>query len=319
MTNLETHPHETECTATGAAGPVRERYEARQVPLGGLRAAVVSRTLPHRELSTVGAWCFLDAFTPGDAPMNVLPHPHIGLQTVTWPLEGRMLHRDSLGSEQLLRPGELNLMTSGAGVSHSEFTVDDVGARGLQLWVALPDPDRHADAAFEHVGADDLPVVETGGVRARVFVGELDGVSSPAHVHTPLVGAQIDLSARSSAAVPLRPDFEYAVQTIDGEVRVAGERLEPGPLLYLGTGREELPLAADGVARLLLLGGEPLGEDLLMWWNFVGRTHAEIAEAREDWEAHSVRFGTIPAHGDERIPAPALPNVRLTPRRRRHR
>lgn len=323
MTNLDARPTEQDCPADGADAPVLERYEARTVPLGGLRAAVVSRTLPHRALSTVGAWCFLDAFTPGEVPMNVLPHPHIGLQTVTWPLAGRMLHRDSLGSEQLLVPGELNIMTSGDGVAHSEFMVDDAGARGLQLWVALPDASRFVPRTFEHVA--DLPVREFVGARATVFVGEYDGAASRASVHSPLLGLQIELDAGADVAIPLRADFEHAVQMIDGAARVAGEELPPGPLLYLGQGRDSVHLqhlspGDDGVTRLLLLGGEPLREDLLMWWNFVGRTHDEVAAARADWEdreRRAERFGVVPAHGEERIPAPALPNVRLTPRRRR--
>ncbi|PWD51787.1 pirin [Serinibacter arcticus] len=325
MTDLEARPAEQSCPADAANAPVLERYEARDVPLGGVRSAVVSRTLPHRALSTVGAWCFLDAFVPGETPMNVLPHPHIGLQTVTWPLSGQMLHRDSLGSEQLLRAGELNLMTSGDGVAHSEFMVDDVGARGLQLWVALPEEARRVPRAFEHVA--DLPVLERPGIRVTVFLGEHDGGASPATVHSPILGAQIELDAGADVEIPLRADFEHAVQLIDGAARVAGEDLGEGPLLYLGTGRTSLRLEAlqapttgrHGATRLLLIGGEPLREDLLMWWNFVGRTHEEVVAARADWsdrERREERFGHVVGHGEELIPAPPLPNVRLTPRRR---
>ncbi|WP_348525432.1 pirin family protein [Litorihabitans aurantiacus] len=194
---------EQDCPADAARTPVLERHEARDVPLGGLRGAVVSRTLPQRDLSTVGAWCFLDAFTPGEVPMNVLPHPHIGLQTVTWPLAGRMLHRDSLGSEQVLVPGELNLMTSGDGVAHSEFMVDGAGARGLQLWVALPDHARRTDAAFDHIA--DLPVLERSGHRVTVIIGEHDGATSPARVHSPLLGLQVDVDPGAEVALPCGP------------------------------------------------------------------------------------------------------------------
>lgn len=323
MTDLQTRPVETSCPAAHdarlAVGPVLERYDEREVPLGGIRAARVQRTLPHRELPTVGAWCFLDAFAPGEPPMNVLPHPHIGLQTVTLPLEGQMLHRDSLGSVQLLEPGELNLMTSGDGIAHSEFLVDDAGARGLQLWVALPHESRFTEPAFEHVR--DLPVVAYPGARVTVFLGEHDGAASPARTFSPLVGAQVDLDPGTRIALPLRPDWEHAVQVTDGVVVAEGERLRPGPLLYLGTHREHVTLEApETEARLVLIGGEPLEEDLLMWWNFVGRRHEDVVAAREDWEdaeRRVARFGVVEGHDGARTPAPVLPLVRLNPRRRR--
>lgn len=319
MTDLDPTPTETSCPATSVRpGPVLERYEPREVPLGGIRAAKVQRTLPHRELPTVGAWCFLDAFTPGDPPMNILPHPHIGLQTVTWPLAGQMLHRDSSGHRQILQAGELNLMTSGDGIAHSEFMVDDAGAAGLQLWVALPAAARRVPAAFEHLA--DLPVLELPGARLTVFIGEHDGARSAATTHSPLLGLQLDLTADSAVDLPLRTDFEHAVLVTSGTIDVAGVQLSPGPLLYLGTDRESVTVHAAGAAQLVLLGGEPLGEDLLMWWNFVGRTHEDIVAARADWEdpvRRAQRFGTVPTHGDDHIPAPPLPATRLTPRRRR--
>lgn len=319
MTDLDPTPTETSCPATQLrSGPVLEHYEAREVPLGGIRAAKVQRTLPHRELPTVGAWCFLDEFTPGEPPMNILPHPHIGLQTVTWPLAGQMLHRDSLGHQQVLRAGELNLMTSGDGISHSEFMVDDAGAAGLQLWVALPSSARQVPSAFEHVA--DLPVRDLPGARLTVFIGEHDGARSPATTYSPLLGLQVDLDAGAAVDLPLQPGFEHAVLVTAGSVVVAGQELSSGPLLYLGTDRAALELRTTQPAQLVLLGGEPLGEDLLMWWNFVGRTHEDIVDARSDWEdpaRRAQRFGTVPTHGDDHIPAPPLPATRLTPRRRR--
>ena len=322
MTDLEQRPDElTRPASTGRLGPVLERYPAREVPLGGIRAAVVRRTLPHRELPTVGAWCFLDAFTPGDPPMNVLPHPHIGLQTVTWPLAGQMLHRDSLGSVQVLRHGELNVMTSGDGIAHSEWMLDDAGAAGLQLWVALPEHARHVPAAFEHV--TDLPVVHHPGATVTVFVGEHDGAASPAHVHSPLVGLEVDLAPGTELALQVRPDFEHAALVTRGEVTVESEVLTEagGDLLHLGTDRSVITLLAGPEGgRLTVLGGEPLAEDLVMWWNFVGRSHEDVAQAREDWEdpaRRPARFGVVEGHAGALIPAPPLPNVRLTPRRRR--
>src|SRR5689334_11506137 len=210
MTNLDTRPDEEVCGAVVPRGPVVERYDAREVPLGGIRAMQVRRTLPQRGLPFVGAWCFLDEFGPQHVDMRVLPHPHTGLQTVTWPLAGEILHRDSVGSEAVVRPGQLNLMTAGLGVSHSEFSL---GAEPLlhavQLWVALPDA--VADGAAGFVQVSDLPVWEGPRTRATVFIGDLDGTWSPARVHTPLLGAQIELDAHADLEIPLVRGFEHAV------------------------------------------------------------------------------------------------------------
>lgn len=285
-------------------------FEPREVPLGGVRGVRVDRVLPQRDLPTLGAWCFLDQFGPDIAEMVVLPHPHIGLQTVTWPLAGEIRHRDSVGSDVVLRPGQLNLMTAGRGVAHSEVSIGASSLHALQLWVALPGEAAGIDAGFEHHAS--LPHYRDDGIDALVFMGALGGVESPATTYTPLAGAQIDVT---EGTIPLRPDFEYGLLAIDGAVRVDGEELKPGPLLYLGTGRDEVTLA--GPARVVLLGGEPFPDDLVMWWNFVGRGHDEIAAARADWEAtDTVRFGTVAGHGTDRIPAPELPNLRLKPRRR---
>lgn len=324
MSNLEADPQETICPAATPEHVVSVRLPSREVPLGGVRGTHVRRSLPHRSLPTVGAWCFLDHFGPTTDPMEVLPHPHIGLQTVTWPLSGRLRHRDSLGSDLVVRPGELNLMTSGAGVAHSEFTstiphatgphAADTPLHGLQLWVALPEEARHGPAAFEH--HPDLPVLERGPLTATVLVGSLEGHQSPARTYTPIVGA--DLRIRPGGGiVELEPAMEYAVQVIDGEVRADGEVLAPGTLLFLGSGRAGLELETDTPTRALLLGGEPFEEELVMWWNFVGRSHTEVAQAREQWEAVADRFGVVDGHDGARIPAPPLPGVRLTPRRRR--
>ena len=316
MSDLDARPAVTETRPGDAGGAVLERYESRQVPLGGIRGMHVERHLPHRSLPTVGAWCFLDRFGPQHTEMRVLPHPHTGLQTVTWPLSGEIRHRDSLGSDVLIRPGQLNLMTAGHGVAHSEFSRGDAPLHALQLWVALPAGRASAPAAFER--HTELPAYEDGGLRATVFAGGLGDVVSPATVHTPLVGADLRLAAGTSVSVPLRRDFEHALTVLSGEVEAAGERLAAGPLLYLGTGRDELVLSAVGETRAVLLGGEPFPDELVMWWNFVGRGHEEIVEARAAWEEGD-RFGVVPGHGADRIPAPALPGVRLRPRSRRPR
>lgn len=286
-----------------------EVFEPRSVPLGGLRAMQVDRVLPQRGLPTVGAWCFLDAFGPHDVPMRVLPHPHTGLQTVTWPLAGEIRHRDSLGSDVIVRPGQLNLMTAGHGVAHSEISVSSGPLHGLQLWVALPADRANMAPAFEqHV---DLPVYTGPGVTATVLMGSVAGCGSPATTHTPLVGA--DLTVTRSGVLPLRQDYEHAVLALT-DLSVAGTVLRKGQLLYLGTGRKSVDLSP---GRAFLLGGEPFQDELVMWWNFVGRSHDEIAVARADWEASAERFGTVAGHDGARIPAPGLPGLRLTPRRRR--
>ncbi|QGG42291.1 pirin family protein [Aeromicrobium yanjiei] len=288
---------------------------AREVPLGGLRGLTVHRTLPQRGFPTVGAWCFVDHFGPTTDQMTLLPHPHIGLQTVTWPLAGEIRHRDSLGSELVLRPGELNLMTSGDGVSHSEFSVGDPDApmHGLQLWVALPAGARRGPAEFEH--HPDLPTATGDGWSATVLLGEVAGAVSPATTHTPIVGAEVRVRP-GFVRLPLRDDFEHAVLAVDGPVTVDGEDIAHREMRYLAVGRSEVGLQVQQDTTLLLIGGEPFDEELVMWWNFVGRSHEDIAEARADWEAGAARFGHVLGHGSEVVPAPPLPDVRLTPRRR---
>ena len=296
-----------------------ELLEGAPVALGGPRGMGVIRTLPNRQRRTVGAWCFLDAYGPhdltGSAGMRVGPHPHIGLQTVSWLVSGEILHRDSLGSAQQIRPGQLNLMTAGRGISHSEETPAEHTPvlQGVQRWVALPDRDRAVPPAFDTHA--DLPVVADGGLAATVLMGTLAGATSPAKAYTPLVGAEIVMAAGSDSRLPLQTDFEYAVLALDGAPTVDGTTLKPGPLLYLGTGRTSLRLAAGSAARVLLLGGEPFEERLVMWWNFVARDHDEIVQARAEWESGS-GFGTVHGYDGPAIPAPPMPITRLLPRSR---
>ncbi|MFN8077671.1 MAG: pirin family protein [Kineosporiaceae bacterium] len=252
--------------------------------------------------------------------------PHTGLQTVSWLVQGEILHRDSLGSVQLVEPGQLNLMTAGRGISHSEQTPAEHGPllHGVQLWVALPDASRGTEPAFEHRA--DLPRLSLPGVgdsaaEVVVIMGEVAGHASRAAVHSPLVAAEV--SVRGTVDLPLSPEFEHALLVLDGEIDVsAGEdgadaatALAPGPLLYLGGSRPGVRVRSEPgqLARLLLIGGTPLGEDLVMWWNFVGRSHEEIVTAREDWQAGR-GFGEVVGYPGERLPAPALPGVRLRPR-----
>jgi len=311
VSNLETYPALTPCHAAPEGSPAAQVFQPREVPLGGIRGIRVERVLPQRALTTVGAWCFLDRFGPQRADMRVLPHPHTGLQTVTWPLAGEIRHRDTLGSDLVLRPGQLNLMTAGAGVAHSEFSLGEQPLLdALQLWTALPGDKAGVGAAFEQ--HTELPRHTSAGCTATVFLGALGDAVSPATAYTPIVGADLAITGR--ATLPLRPDFEYALLLVEGALDVAGVALTTGPLLYLGTGRAELVLSAPERARAVLLGGEPFPEELVMWWNFVGRDHEEIAAARKRWETGG--FGEVAGHGGERIPAPELPGVRLKPRAR---
>ncbi|MCD9622239.1 pirin family protein [Rhabdothermincola salaria] len=305
------------------APPTLERTAARTVDLAGI---TVRRALPRRGRRTVGAWCFVDHFG-ADAPsgadeagsaaggptMAVGPHPHIGLQTVTWLLEGEVLHTDSLGSEQLIRPGQLNLMTAGRGVAHAEHTPPSsaVAQRGAQLWIAQPEATRHGDPAFAHHA--DLDAADLGGgITATVLVGELGGVRSPARTDTPLVGAAVSGGAEGRGAVALHPRFEYAVVVLAGAASLAGPGLDddepvvPGQLAYLGAGRDELALRTITGTELLLLGGEPFETEPLMWWNFVARTHDEIRAARADWQAGHERFAPV-ASSLAPIDAPEVP------------
>jgi redox-sensitive bicupin YhaK (pirin superfamily) len=291
----------------GMSGPAtteHERYDAREVDLGGL---AVRRLLPRRGRRTVGAWCFLDHFGPADADMRIGPHPHIGLQTVTWLLDGEVVHHDSLGSEQPIRPGQLNLMTAGRGVAHAEESPERASQRlhGAQLWVAQPSSTRHGDAAFEHHA--ELPRVELGCGTATVLLGELagSGTPSPARTDTPIVGLAVRASAAGDASLPLDPGFEHAVVVLGGAVTLAGQALAPGTLVYVPPGAGELALAAVEPSDVLVLGGAPFGEELAMWWNFVGRTRDELAEARDDWESGTDRFGPV-ASAMSRIGAPAM-------------
>jgi redox-sensitive bicupin YhaK (pirin superfamily) len=297
---------ESDASATPDAGragpPVVEVTDDRAATVGALP---VRRALPRRGRRTVGAWCFADHLGPADVTgdAGIAPHPHTGLATVTWLLDGELRHRDSLGSDQAIRPGELNLMTAGHGVSHSEESAERRAGRleGVQLWVAQPGGARLGEAAFEHHAA--LPEAAYDGCAATVLVGELGGTASPARHDTPLVGADVTLSGPGGGSLPLRADWEYAVLPLRGAVGVEGRVVAPGQLAYLGLGRDELGLdPVEGAARVLLLGGEPF-EPVVMWWNFVARSREEMIEACRAWEGESDRFGPVESHLG-RIPAP---------------
>jgi redox-sensitive bicupin YhaK (pirin superfamily) len=298
-----------------------ELLPGREVPLG--KYTVVQRLLPQRGRRTVGAWCFLDHFGPQSVinmpGMQVPPHPHMGLQTVTWLLEGEVLHRDSVGSLQTINPGELNVMTAGHGIAHSEESPADhpPSLHGLQLWVALPADAKDGAARFDH--HEDLPRRRFDGGAYTVVMGEFAGLRSPALTFSPLVGVDLVLDPGASIELPLRTDFEYAIVVMAGAITVDGTALQPHSLLYLGEDLSASRVRAEaGGSRVFLIGGEPFAEDLVMWWNFVGRSHEDIAEARAAWAdgVRSERFGTVHGYAGAPLPAPALPTTRLQPRGR---
>ena len=370
MSDPDPHPRETLCAAPQADDACATQIiEPRDVPLGGLRAMNVRRTLPQRSRSLIGAWCFLDHYGPDDVAatggMNVPAHPHTGLQTVSWLFSGEIEHRDSAGFHALVRPGELNLMTAGRGISHSErSTPGTTVLHGAQLWVALPSATRDGGKGFEHYAPPMLEGADEAGRRwrAQVFLGSLLGDASPVTTHTPLLGAEIRLDPGTALEFAVDPAFEHGVLVDTGAVSVTAVPAVPelpdageeggrtaGPptgiakdrLAYLpaGAGTVRLTAGADEGARLLVLGGEPLGEQIVMWWNFIGRDHDEIARARADWQAQIAvagvgdvtpagaaaaadatdpdleRFGLPQGEPEPPLPAPPLPIARLVPRR----
>ena len=326
MTNLEERPGVVASGLVAVAKTV-EVLEPRDVPLGGPRAMTVRRTLPQRRRSLIGAWCFLDSYGPDDVGasggMRVPGHPHTGLATVTWLFEGEVEHRDTVGTRRIIRAGEVNLMTAGRGIAHSEYSTPETATlSGAQLWLALPDADRSGDRRFENYAA---PLVRLGPASVRVFLGDLIGERSPVQTSTRVVGAELLLPAGATLDVPVDATFEHGVLVDRGSVLVEGVGGRQGRLLHLGQGQDVIRLeAGDEGARLLLIGGEPLAEPIVMWWNFVGRSHDEIVAFRTEWQDQLARherhepgeepFGAFPRAWEHVLPAPELPSVRLRPR-----
>lgn len=291
-----------------------EVREGRTTNIGRLG---IVRVLPTKRRRTIGPWCFVDLMSPDDFeaphPLEIGPHPHIGLATVTWLLSGSALHSDSLGTEQLIRPGQLNLMTSGGGIAHAEEGIDagsDAGGQGImgvQMWLAQPEATRHSGSQFQHLEA--IPRVEFPTAEGMVLIGSIAGESSPARVDHPTVG--IDLTLRPQVSLPTESTFEHGVIPLDATIKVADTIVEPGSLAIIPPGHNELHLETRGrPGRVMVLGGEPLGEEVTMWWNFVARTRSEITEAWEDWNrGNDDRFGPVPTRL-ERIEAPTPPWLR---------
>ncbi len=303
--DTEPHPYSAE---------PRSAPETRQLRLSGARlgnSLTVRRALPQARRRMVGTWCLLDHFGPMDVcagrGMDVGPHPHMGLQTVTWLFKGELLHRNSLGYQQIIRPGQLNIMTAGQGIAHSEETPAGHSGclHGVQMWIALPRSCRHGSADFEHL--DSVPSLRIDDAMATVLVGSLcDGTASAASVHSPLLAADIRLPAEGAATLPLDPGFEHALLPVYGDTLLHdGIWLREEQFWDLGMGADRIALSSPRGSRLLLVGGEPFDEKLQLWWNFVAADREEIVRARADWEAGR-RFGKVSNYRGERLPAPPL-------------
>ncbi len=333
MSNLETDPAEVTCPAavgvSDSAAPI-QIIESRPVPLGGPRAMTVRRTLPHKQRSTIGAWCFSDHYGPDrvaeSGGMVVPPHHHTGLQTVSWLFQGAIEHRDSTGAHAVIHPGEVNLMTAGRGIQHSEYSTAETDIlHGVQLWTAMPSVSRDMPPFFEASAAEPFHL---GPATVWAFMGALYGRyrmdgQTDVTLFSALLGAQIDLPAGAVLDLELDPAFEHGVLIDAGPVTVDDLAVRPADLAYLAPGRVSVRLSApaDAPGRVVLLGGTPLGEEIIMFWNFIGSTHEEVAEVRDRWQAEVVEGGTpdgLFGHMTDEprgpLPAPPLPLGRLRPR-----
>ena len=295
----------------------------REVPPRHPSGVTVRRTLPSRHRRLVGAWCLLDHYGPHDVPadgLEVPVHPHTSLATVSWLFAGELEHRDSTGTRARVRPGELGLTTSGRGVSQFERSAPGTETlHGVRLWFVLPEHLSDTEPGFVHHVPE--PMYVPGGI-AYVFLGRLRDIESPVLTPTPLLGAELLLDADAEIVLDVPAGHEHAVLLDDGDVTVAGEPVGRGEIGYLPPGREQMRLTSAGGCRVLVLGGEPVAEPIVMWWGFVGRSHEDIAAAREAWLAETGpeppvrrRFGPVPDGAPTPLPAPALPGGRLRPRR----
>jgi redox-sensitive bicupin YhaK (pirin superfamily) len=281
-------------------------YPNRKTNLGQLE---ISRALPIREHRLVGPWCFLDRFGPmtfsAGKPMNVLPHPHIGLQTVTWLLEGEVLHTDSIDSEAVVRPGGVNIMTAGNGIAHAEMTPTDNSGNlnGVQLWVALPEKFRKITPFFNAI--KEVPTFKLQGGSIRLFAGAYQKSISPGSFYSDLLGMELEVQPHHQIELELNPQFEHAALVLSGDCSFGDQNLEHQTLYYLGPNRTSLCIQSNNGGKILLIGGLPFPEKILMWWNFVARTPEEIAKARSDWEKTDW-FGTVRGKHNQRLSAPDL-------------
>jgi hypothetical protein len=294
--------------------------EPRYVKLSTRIGIEVRRTLPNARKRMIGAWAFADHFgpTPQDEGMAVAAHPHTGLQTATWMIEGRFEHRDSIGTIQQIEPGQLNLMTAGRGIAHSELALANAQTlHAVQLWIALPDSARKMAPEFEH--QSDLPRVELAGGSGTVFAGALlghEGHRAKTKLFSPMVGAELRIPSGSSITLALDGAFEHGFLVAQGNVLANGETSPLHAISYFEPGTVEVTLANEGQEQsiVIMLGGEPFDEPIVMWWNFIERSHDEIVEAREKWNNRDSGIPEFTDHIGTWTPAPELPNVTLRAR-----
>ncbi len=289
----------------GDISPVELIIEPKARDLGDFE---VRRVLPSGKRQMVGPFIFFDHMGPANFPagegMDVRPHPHIGLATVTYLYTGSILHRDSLGCTQLITPGAINWMTAGRGITHSERTSDEARHQhqvleGLQLWVALPTEYEEVEPSFEHYPPEAIPELDRDGARIRVLAGTAFGVNSPVKTLSPLVYA--DIALHPGKVLKLDIDYtERAIYIVKGQITLAGEGYGAGRMLVLAQGRE-VTFRADEETRLVVVGGEPLDGPRIAWWNFVSSSRARIEQAKADWQAG--RFAQVPGE-TEFIPLP---------------
>ena len=251
---------------------------------------------------------FFDHFGPlslkNSNGLKVAPHPHMGLQTFTWTLQGEILHRDSLGSLQEIKPGQVNLMTAGNGISHSEESLPDTTLHGVQLWIALPDAVRNMEPNFVHY--PQMPTINHHGLFITLLAGDFSGFTAPTKVHSSLVGLDLNALENAATTLPLNPKFEYGILPLVGNINVEGETIDIETLLYLGCGRSELSINVPKGARIIIIGGLPFKEEILLWWNFVARSKQEIIDATEAWN-NQTRFGEVKNYPGDRLVAPEMP------------
>lgn len=288
-----------------------KRIQARMSDVGGIP---VARTLPTKAQRTIGPWCFLDhagpvEFAVDESGMQVGPHPHTCLQTFTWMLAGEVLHRDSLGSRQVIRPGEVNLMTAGHGICHTEESILTAEAgrelHAAQLWIALPEEQQDCAPAFEHY--PDLPTRHEQGVQLTVLIGEYDGTQAPTRHFSPILGLDIHFAQDSEITLNLNRQFEHGITGLIGHFQVNGERFAQDELAVLANGVSHVTIAAQAGTRLLVIGGEPLAKPITIWWNYVGYSKDYISQAQQDWHAHHERFGDVPNSNAARMQGPKVP------------
>ena len=269
----------------------------------------ITRYLPDIQRRSVGPFLFFDFFGPVEFPpgkgVDVRPHPHIGLATVTYLFEGAQMHRDTLGSAQEIKPGDVNWMTAGRGIAHSERTGQDMRAQGhrlhgIQTWVGLPCSDEEAEPHFQHFGAAQLPVAERGEVTLRLMAGQAFGLTSPVKTFSPIFYADARFAVGGVFTYEAEHE-ERGLLIIDGDIQIGGDILPPGTMIVLDKG-EEITMFAQGSARAVLFGGAPLDGPRHLWWNFVSSSKDRIEQAKQDWKAG--KFGLIPGDDKEFIPLP---------------